>query len=158
LLRRDPLLHPGLPPRLLADAADLLARLRRPEKSDAPARLAQAIAWLQQVYACADRQDVDDPWAARLARACALLAKDLAAPADLDAVAAAVGTTALVLRRRFRQRLGCPPLAWRQHQRALRALDLLRTHSLATTAARLGYADPGSLSRQLRRHLGRMII
>lgn len=156
LLRREPLLHVGLDPGLLAGFAALHAGLTAPERpGDMPRLLAQALAWLQEAYARAEAATGTNAWQERLAEACRLLCHDLAAPLDLAAVAAHLGTTPLVLRRRFRQHLGCPPSAWWRQQRLQRATQLLADHPVAEVARLVGYADATALAKQLRRQHGR---
>lgn len=157
LLRQEPVVRIGLDPGLLGSFASLHAALRAPARpGDAPRLLAQAVAWVQEAYARADAGSDDAAWDERIAAACRLIEGDLAAPPDLDAVARGLGTTALVLRRRFGRRMGCPPSAWWLQQRLQRASELLTTHPVAEVARLVGYADPTALAKQMRRHLGRM--
>lgn len=159
LLRREPLLHLGLDPGLLAGFAALHAGLRAPPRpGDGPRLLAQALAWLQEAYVRADAAGDRTAWQERIAAACGLLCSDLAGPPDLPGIARALGTTPLVLRRRFRLFMGCPPSAWWRRQRLQRAAELLPTRPVAEVARLLGYADPTALAKQVRLHLGRTPI
>lgn len=156
LLRQDRVLRVGLDPGLLGAFAVLHAGLRAPPRpGDAPRLLAQALAWLQEAYARADASASSDAWDERIAAACRMLHRDLAAPPDLAEIAHALGTTPLVLRRRFRRRMGCPPSAWWRQQRLALAAELLPEYPVAEVARRVGYADPTALAKQLRRRLGR---
>lgn len=156
LLRRERVLRVGLDPGLLSGFAALHAGMRAPARpGDGPRMLAQALAWLQEAYARADASDAPEAWEERIATACRLLQRDLAAPLDLPGVAQALDTTPLVLRRRFRRCMGCSPSAWWRRQRLGRAVELLSEHPVAEVARRVGYTDPTALAKQLRRHLGR---
>ena len=154
VLRRDRHLRPGLSPAILSSFAALLGALRAPvQPGDAPRLLTQALTWVSGVYTAAD--GAGDAWERRIAEACRCIAADPIHPPDLDRIAAGIGTTALVLRRRFRARLSCPPLAWWRQQRLLRAVELLPGRSIAEVARAVGYADATALSKQMRRQLGR---
>jgi len=154
LLRRERQLQVGLSPAILSAFAALLSALRSPtHPGDAPRLLTQALSWVSSVYAAAD--GTGDVWEQRLAEACRRIAADPVVPPDLDAIAADIGTTALVLRRRFRARLDCSPLAWWRQQRLLRAVELLPGRSIAEVAQAVGYADASALAKQMRRQLGR---
>jgi AraC-like DNA-binding protein len=156
LLRHERILQVGLDAGLLNGFAALHAGMRaaiRP--GDAPRLLAQALSWLQEAYARADRSGTADAWRERIDRACQLLLRDLAAPLDLDGIARALDTTPLVLRRRFRRAMGCSPTAWWRLKRLAFAAELLSDHAVAEVARLVGYADPSALAKQLHRHLGR---
>jgi AraC-like DNA-binding protein len=156
LLRQERVLRVGLDPGLLSGFAALHAGMRVPARpGDGPRLLAQALAWLQEAYARADASDAPEAWEERIATACRLLQRNLAAPLDLPGVAQALDTTPLVLRRRFRRCMGCSPSAWWRRQRLERAAELLSEHSVAEVARRVGYTDPTALAKQVRRHLGR---
>jgi AraC-like DNA-binding protein len=157
LLRQEPVVRIGLDPGLLGSFASLHAGLRAPSRpGDAPRLLAQAIAWVQEAYARADASSDDAAWQERIAIACRLIERDLTTPPDLSSVARELGTTALVLRRRFGRCLGCPPSTWWRQQRLQRACELLVTQPVAEVARLVGYADPTALAKQMRRRLGRM--
>lgn len=156
LLRREPVLRIGLDPGLFAGFAALHAGLRGPLRpGDGPHLLAQGLAWLHSAYARADADDGTDAWQKRLTEVCRLLRRDLAGPLDLTAIATQVGLTPLVLRRRFRQHLGCSPSMWWRQQRLQRAAQLLQRHPVSEVAQRVGYTDPTALAKQVRRHFGR---
>lgn len=156
LLRQAPVLALGLDPGLLSAFAALHADLRTPPRpGDAPRLLAQALAWLQEAYARADAAGGEVAWQERIATACRILARDLAAPLDLAAAARELGTSPLVLRRRFRRCMGCPPSAWWRRQRLLRASELLAHQPVAEAARLVGYGDPTALAKQMRRQFGR---
>ncbi|MBN8526173.1 MAG: helix-turn-helix transcriptional regulator [Planctomycetes bacterium] len=156
LLRRDPVLRVGLDPGLLTAFADLHAAMRSPAlPGDGPRLLARALHWLQEAYARCDAGTASAGWDERIARACDLLLLDAGRRPDLPALAQSLGTTPLMLRRRFSRRLGLTPLAWWRRQRLHRAGDLLATRSVAEVAGQLGYSDPSALAKQMRRRLGR---
>jgi AraC-like DNA-binding protein len=156
LLRQEPVVRIGLDPGLLGAFAHLHAALRAPSRfGDAPRLLALAIAWVQEAYARADANGTEAAWNERIATACRLMERDFASPPDLAAIARELGTTALVLRRRFGLCMGCPPSVWWQQQRVQRASELLVDHPVAEVARLVGYADPTALAKQVRRHFGR---
>lgn len=156
LLRSSQGLQVGLDPGLLGAFAHLHSSLCTPARpDDAPRLLAMAVAWVQEAYARADASDGENAWNDRMAMACNILIRDLASPPDLAAVARELGTTALVLRRRFGSCMGCPPSVWWQQQRLQRAGELLVDHPVAEVARLVGYADPTALAKQVRRHFGR---
>lgn len=156
LLRQEAVLRIGLDPGLLGSFASLHAALRAPARpGDAPRLLAQAIAWVQEAYARADASSDAAAWQERIATACQLMERDLAAPPDLAAIARELGVTTLVLRRRFGRCMGCPPSLWWRQQRLQRASELLADHPVAEVARLVGYGDPTALAKQVRRRFGR---
>lgn len=155
LLRRDPILRIGLDPGLLTAFAELHAGMRSPAlEGDGPRLLAHALHWLQEAYARGDANAVSTGWDERIARACDLLLDAERRP-DLQALAQKLHTSPLMLRRRFRQRLGLTPLAWWRRQRLHLAGDLLATRTVAEVARQMGYMHPSALAKQMRRSLGR---
>jgi AraC family transcriptional regulator len=97
----------------------------------------------------------DRPAAAWLARAREILHES---PADvtLSSLAAAVGLHPVYVARAFRARYGCAVgeyARWLRVERAARELAA-GTRSLATIAARAGFADQSHFSRVFRRHVG----
>jgi transcriptional regulator GlxA family with amidase domain len=85
------------------------------------------------------------------------LREHLAEPVALADVARAASTSPRTIARRFEEALGMSPLRFLRRLRVERAEHLLETtrQSLDEVAARVGYADPITLRRQLRKELGR---
>ncbi len=92
-----------------------------------------------------------------LARARSLLDADLAAPLDLQGVAAELGMSAERFRKRFAQQGGEPPGRYRARRRLESAGVLLRQTTLThrQIALSVGYADEFHLARAFRRATGR---
>ncbi len=86
----------------------------------------------------------------------ARLAADHAARLGLEDLATACGLGYVVFRRRFKERYGCSPGAWRnRHRLAQAALALAHGRiALADLAAELGYADQFVFSRRFKQHHG----
>jgi AraC-like DNA-binding protein len=85
----------------------------------------------------------------------ALLADRLAENLSLRQLAEAVELSPYYLNRVFRQRLGLPPVAWRNQLRVARARTLLgRGSRPAEVAAEVGFADQAHLTRAFRHALG----
>jgi transcriptional regulator GlxA family with amidase domain len=106
----------------------------------------------QSAYALSDHLVHADPLVERFetwARA------RLAHPFSLDEAARAAGTSKRTLARRLHDVLGKSPLAYYQGLRIERAVHLLKTGSASVDeiAARVGYADGGTLRTLLRRRL-----
>lgn len=91
-----------------------------------------------------------------MATAADLLASDLGARLDLQAVAAEVGLSYDLFRHRFTRELGESPLAFRNARRLQVAANLLRMTDLTIReiARALGYADEFHLSRRFGAHFG----
>ncbi len=88
--------------------------------------------------------------------AAARLAADHGSRLELEALAEACGLGYVVFRRRFKQRFGASPGAWRNRHR-LEQAALVLTHrrvGLAELATDLGYADQFVLSRRFKQHHG----
>lgn len=92
-----------------------------------------------------------------LETAAARLAADHAGRLGLEALAGECGLGYVVFRRRFKERFGCSPGAWRNRHRLEHAALALahRRVPLAELATELGYADQFVLSRRFKQHHGR---
>lgn len=130
--------------------------------------------WLSRFRGVADAPDPDPPFpavarlhaliadllaaagggdrAAWMGRACDLLAAE--GRPSLAAVAARLGCSEQVFRKRFRALAGTAPGAWRERRRLDAACALLRAHPVAEVAARLGFCDAFHFSRRFRRRFG----
>lgn len=72
----------------------------------------------------------------------------------LPAVAIAVGLSYRVLHKRFLQAYGVTMGGYRIRCRIAEAKRLLARHSVKATAARLGYPDPFTFSKQFQQQVG----
>ena len=136
-------------PEPLAAALRALARAIEDPSLDDAELLRRAIAACARCHAAVDAQR--DSFAVR---ACTLLADH---PDPGFAIADAARRLELApdaFRKRFRAEVGVPPGAWHLRRRMERALELLRGHGVAETAALLGYPDAFQFSRQFRRIVG----
>lgn len=100
------------------------------------------------------RAGVDDPRRAAVMAAAERLAADEGVP--VRRIAAECGMSHATLRRRFAEYLGMSPVEYRIRRRIERIQSLLRTTDLSQKelAARFGYADVYTFSRQFRRYTG----
>jgi len=100
------------------------------------------------------RAGVDDPHRAAVMAAAERLAADGVVP--VSRIAAECGMSHATLRRRFSEFLGMSPVEYRIRRRIERIQSLLRTTDLPQKeiAARFGYADVYTFSRQFRRYTG----
>ena len=91
-----------------------------------------------------------------VARAIAVLLRDLSAPWTVSSLARAVAASRTTLARRFVEETSEPPLRHLTTLRMRRAAELLRDSNLplAEIAPAVGYGTEFALSRAFRRHFG----
>lgn len=91
-----------------------------------------------------------------VARALALVQRDVARPWSLALIAREVGASRATLARRFHDAVGEPPMAYVRNARLARAADLLcdPAETIATVAAKVGYASPFAFSVAFKRARG----
>ena len=83
-----------------------------------------------------------------------LLERECVGGLDLAEVAQRVGLGYHALRRRFTERYGCSPSAYRITARIERACALLSEHNVSEVADQLGYPSPFAFSAQFRKVMG----
>lgn len=147
-LDRQPVWHPGLDRRLVAELTAFLPALRAAADPDLP-RLCLAMAgWIGRAHqahrAGAGAED------ARLAEARRRLAGGLDRPCDQAALARGLGMSPDAFRRWFVRAAGCPPGAFRLRARLDQARLLLATTAMpiAAVAAATGFADRYAFTRR----------
>jgi AraC-like DNA-binding protein len=142
-------------------AVEGFLQLRRLLRAENAASWRQALVETEQLLlSCWERgsdQRARGDGALALDTAAARLAADHAGRLGLEATAAACGLGYVVFRRRFKERFGCSPGAWRNRHRLEHAALVLahRRVALADLAAELGYADQFVFSRRFKDHHGR---
>jgi AraC-like DNA-binding protein len=159
VLHRQVCLHVGLHADVLRDFLALHQAVQaldrsQPHNQQAAQVLVQALNWVQCCYRLANLAQDAGSWAARIHTVCRRMEADLAREPDLDDLARGLGISTTVLRRRFREVMGCPPCTWYQRRRLEEARRLLASERVAEVATRLGFGNPLSLTRLMRRHLG----
>ncbi len=149
--RRRPVLHVGIDRGFLRELAREQDSLRRAPQEDLPQHLVRLQSLVLSLLSGADRAQADT---FDVGRACRHLADD--PRADLRQVAGELGLSYERFRKRFQERTGLSPGAWRLQRRLDRARTLLMTGDLAIQdiAHELGYSDAFAFTAQFRRHLG----
>lgn len=150
------LLSPARPILHVDPPAYWLTRFREVAAAEDPFPPFAAVARLQALIADllahadgAGRSAADRAW---LAQACGQLGSE--DRSSLELIAHRLGCSPQVFRKRFRALAGVPPGAWRERRRLDAACDLLRAHTVAAVAARLGFCDPFHFSRRFRQRYG----
>lgn len=87
-------------------------------------------------------------------RACSILAHNTQPGFAIADAARAMGIAEQVFRKRFTREVGVAPGRWQQQRRMERASGLLAVLPVSTVAARLGYGNVASFSRQFRKVTG----
>jgi len=87
-------------------------------------------------------------------RACRLLASHPEPAYAITMAARALALSEQAFRKRFRRAVGLPPGRWHVRRRMELAAGMLADTPVTTVAARLGYGDLGSFSRQFHRVTG----
>ncbi len=106
------------------------------------------------LFELAEQQDAALAADGALEQARFRLGQDLDQRLALPAVAVAVGMSYRVLHKRFLQAYGVTLGGYRIRCRLAEAKRLLARHSVKATAARLGYPDPFTFSKQFQLHVG----
>jgi AraC-like DNA-binding protein/quercetin dioxygenase-like cupin family protein len=153
-LRDEPVWRPGLQRDLLLRCVDLRQRMHDRLIHPHAAIIAEMVALVVELRArhhAAAGTPVDP-----LAEAEALLLARLDQHLPPEAVAARVGLPWETFRKRFHQRTGMGPAAYRKLARLRHASILLTSHELpvATVAAMVGYGDTFAFSKAFRRWSG----
>ncbi|RCS58428.1 GlxA family transcriptional regulator [Parvibium lacunae] len=125
-----------------AEAATILSRMLLVAPNDAPQ------AAFMSRPAVSNIEDIV------VAKAQRWLAKHLAQPFNLDALAAACAVSSRTLMRRFKQVLGMTPLSYLQHERIAKALLASTGLSHVLIMERVGYSDLSSFRKLFRTHTG----
>jgi AraC-like DNA-binding protein len=146
--RRQPVWHLGPDPGLAEDCLRLAGDLGRgldPHTAAARAHLLLAAMHRRRTRPPA-------PGGGAVAAACAILAQDLAAPPDWQALAGSFGLSGERFRKLFAAATGDPPERWRMRRRIDRAKELLLLPGtdLAAVAAATGFCDRYHFSRRFR--------
>lgn len=147
-LADEPVWHPGLERRLVADLVAFLPALRRADDSDLPRLCLGMAAWIERAWR-AHRSGVgaEDT---RLALARQILLADLTAPPDQGRIQRELGLRPDAFRRWFTAAAGCPPGAFRLRARLDQARQLLASTGLpiAAVAAATGFSDRYAFTRR----------
>lgn len=147
-LQAEPVWHPGLERRLVADLVAFLPALRRADDADLPRLCLGMAAWIERAWrAQRSGAGAED---ARLALARQILLADLAAPPDHGRIRRELGLRPDAFRRWFTAAAGCPPGAFRLRARLDQARQLLATTALpiAAVAVATGFSDRYAFSRR----------
>lgn len=144
----EPVWHPGLERRLVADLVAFLPALRRADEADLPRLCLGMAGWIERAWrAHRSGSGAED---ARLAMARQILIADLAALPDQGRIGRELGLSPDAFRRWFTAAAGCPPGAFRLRARLDQARQLLATTALPITAvaAATGFSDRYAFTRR----------
>jgi AraC-like DNA-binding protein len=144
----EPVWHPGLERRLVAELVAFLPALRAAADPELPRICLAMAAWIERAWRA--HRTGSGAEEARLATARHLLVADLARPIDMGRVARELGLPPDAFRHWFAAATGCPPGAFRLRARLDQACLLLAstTLSIAAVAAATGFSDRYAFTRR----------
>jgi AraC family transcriptional regulator of arabinose operon len=151
------ILHPGLDLELADRLASLLEDLASVSDHELPRLSAVVHLILADVYQLERRhREPRDPMGRLIERACELLDELDADAPDVEHIASQCGLGYEHFRKAFRARMGVAPHTWRIRRRIDSARNLLLAEGLTVseTAARLGYSDAFTFSKQFAKYVG----
>lgn len=150
-----PVLHPGLDFSYIQRFEDLLEDMKRVPDEDIPQLLPRMLGIITTFHAM-DRNNTAGRDQRIAQQAQEMLARDLAQPADIQALARTFHVSYERFRKIFAAETGCAPHQYRIRKKMETAAVLLSRDRLPVkeVAARLGYPDEFSFARQFRRLVG----